>query len=349
MKRFASIFALSLVLTVIAVGLAFAAPIHIRMNATSNPKASPDLASIHWFQTMEKELKQRLGDKVRPAIYWDRQLAKSFPDAINATQNNMIQIMNVPSSSMAEYSKALIPLNAMYVIPYPHSQIMRNALQGNLGEGMRQQIIKDTGLRVLTFWDYGFRYFMTRNKPIYGIDDMKDMKFRCQSNQVQLAAFKAYGANPTPISWSELFTSLQQGVIDGTENPLVNVTAARLYEVTQYFAKSGHLVEANCVLVNEQWYQNLPVDVRKEFDEAVKVADEVYFRQFDETEAKYMEFVATKMIVNEIAPTEMKKLVELGREASAKEVIKQVGQEYHDYVMGELAKAEKEYMITLKK
>lgn len=349
MKRIAVLSALSLLITIAAAGLAFAAPIQIRMNATSNPKASPDLASVHWYQTLEKELKQRLGDKVRPAIYWDRQLAKSFPDAINATQNNMIQIMNVPSSSMAEYSKAMIPLNALYVIPYPHSQIMRNALQGALGEAMRQQILKDTGLRVLTFWDYGFRYFMTRTKPIYGVADLKDMKFRCQSNQVQLAAFKAYGANPTPISWSELFTSLQQGVIDGTENPLVNVTAARLYEVTKYFSKSGHLVEANCVLVNDKWYQDLPADVRKEFDAAVKVADEVYFRQFDETEAKYMEFVATKMTVNDIAPEEMKKLAEIGREASAKEVVQQVGQEYYDYVMGELAKAEKEYMATLKK
>jgi tripartite ATP-independent transporter DctP family solute receptor len=322
-------------------GFAEAAPTVIRINSVSNPQASPDMPSLHWYLKFAEAMKAKLGDDVDVKIYWDNQLAKTYPDGINGTQNQTLQMCNIPAASMAEYTKALIPLNGLYVVPYPQNQIVRNAFAGELGEHIRTQVAQEIGLRIVSFWDFGFRYILTAKKPVTKVEDLAGMKFRCQPNPVQLAAFKAYGANPTPITYAELFTSLQQGVIDGTENPLVNVYQSRLYEVTKYFTKTGHILEFNVCLVNEEWYQKLPENVRKAFDESVTEADAAFVSQFEKAEGNFMALVEEKMEVFEVNPEETEKFFKIGQAASKEEIVKQVGEEYYTYFMGELEKSQK--------
>jgi TRAP-type C4-dicarboxylate transport system substrate-binding protein len=330
-----------LTLCVACVGSAEAAPTTIRINSISNPQASPDMPSIHWYLKFAEAMKAKLGDEVDVKIYWENQLARTYSDGLNGTQNQTLQMCNIPAASMAEYTKALIPLNGLYVVPYPQNQIVRDAFAGALGERIREQIIQDTGLRVASFWDYGFRYILTAKKPVTKVEDLTGMKFRCQPNPVQLAAFRAYGANPTPITYAELFTSLQQGVIDGTENPLVNVYLSRLYEVTKYFTKTGHIIEFNVCLVNEDWYRKLPENVRRAFDESVAEADVVFVEQFEKAEGRFMAMVEEKMEVFEVAPEDAAKFFEIGQAASKTEIVRQVGEEYYTYFMNELDKAGK--------
>lgn len=352
MKRYCSLavcLLCSLVFIFCMVGSVEAAKTVIRVNSISNPKASPDTPSIHWYLKFAELMKKKTDGNADVKIYWDNQLAKTYADGVNGTQNQTLQMFNIPAASLAEFSKAMIPLNGLYVVPYPHNQIARNAFAGELGEKIRERVIKETGLRIVSFWDFGFRYIITAKKPVTKIEDLSGMKFRCQPNPVQLAAFKAYGANPTPITYSELFTSLQQGVIDGTENPLGNIYLSRLYEVTKYFTKTGHILEFNVCMVNEQWYQSLPPNIRKAFDESVVEADAVFNAQFDKAENKFMDMVKEKMEVFEVTPKDTQKLVEIGRAASKTEVIKQVGKEYYNYFMDELAKAESSYFKKVSK
>ncbi|MDR3231174.1 MAG: TRAP transporter substrate-binding protein [Synergistaceae bacterium] len=340
--RLTAVRALLCLLALCVVAGPAAAKTAIRINAASNPKASPDTPTIHWYQKFAELMKEKAGDDADVKIYWDNQLAKTYPDGINGTQNQTLQMCNIPAASLAEFSKAMIPLNGLYVVPFPHNQIARNAFAGELGEKIRAQVIQDTGLRIVSFWDYGFRYILTAKKPVTKVEDLKGMKFRCQPNPVQLEAFRAYGANPTPITYAELFTSLQQGVIDGTENPLVNVYMSRLYEVTRYFTKTGHILEFNVCLVNEDWYRKLPENIRKAFDESVAEADVAFNEQFDRAESNFMKVVEEKkMEIFDVAPEDAAKFVEIGRAASRGEIIKQVGEEYYNYFMGELEKAEK--------
>ncbi len=350
MKNFRfSMFMLALLCAALCfTGSAEAAKVVIRVNSASNPKAAPDMPSIHWYQKFAEVMNQKSEGKAEVKIYWDNQLAKTYTDGVNSTQNQMLQMFNIPAATLAEFSKAMIPLNGLYVVPYPHNQIVRNAFAGELGEKIRERIISDTGLRPVSFWDYGFRYIITCKKPVKTMQDIEGMKFRCQPNPVQLAAFKAYGASPTPITYSELFTSLQQGVIDGTENPLVNVYLSRLYEVAKYFSKTGHIIEFNICLVNDQWYKALPDDVRAVFDEAVKEADKAFYEQFEKAESKFMDMVKEKMEVTEVTPEAQEEFMKVGREASKVEIVKQVGEEYYNYFMGELAKSEKELLGAAK-
>ncbi len=338
-----------LALTFVVISLAFnnmiaeAAKITITANVSSNPKANPDLPMIHWYQTFQKEMEARVPEKVNVRLYWDSQLARTYADGVNGVQNNIIQMSNIPASSLAEYSKAMIPMSSLFVIPYPHNEIAHIAFTGPLGDTIRKKVIEDTGLRIIFFADYGFRHLLSKNKPITTMDDFNGMKLRSQPNPIQLATFKAFGANPTPISWSELFTALQQGVVSGTENPLINIYQARLYEVTKYLSLTGHLLEFNLLFVNEKWYQDLPADVRDAFDQSIVVADKVFAEKTEELESKLMKIAEEKMEVHEVPESEIAKMREIGGAVSREEVIKEVGQDYYDYFMGEMSKAEQEY------
>lgn len=337
-----------LILSIFSGAGAEAAKVVIRVNASSNPKATPDSPTVQWYQTFAKEMGKRAPNAAEVKIYWDSQLARTYADGINGLQKQMIQMMNIPAATLAEFSKAMIPLNALFIVPYPHNEIARKAFQGPLGEKIRQRVIEDTNLRVVAFWDLGFRHLLSKDKPINTVSDLKGIKIRCQPNPIQIAAFKALGTNPTPIPWPELFTSLQQGVVSATENPLQNIYSARLYEVTKYLTLTGHLLDYNVVLVNEQWYQKLPDDVRKAFDESIVVADEVYIKQFYRFETEYMDIIKKKMDVREMPVEEIEKFKEIALPASIKEVVKQVGQEYCDYFLGEFARIEKEYFKNKK-
>lgn len=351
MKKTMSLFLMFVLAAVMALSggtFAEAAKVMIRANVSSNPQATPDLPMIHWYQSFEKEMKARVPEGADVRLYWDAQLARTYADGVNGIQNNMIQITNIPAASLAEYSKAMIPLNALFVVPYPHNEIARRAFAGPLGEYIRKKVIDDTGLRIISFWDYGFRHILSKDKPILSVEDLKGMKIRCQPNPVQLATFKAFGSNPTPITWAELFTSLQQGVVSGTENPLVNIYQARLYEVTKFLSLTGHLLDYNVLFINEQWYQGLPEDVRKAFDESVAVANDVYVKQFDYLEGKFMDLVKEKMEVKEVPASEIAKLKEIGKPVSEATVVNEVGKDYYDYFMGEFARAEQEYFQNKK-
>lgn len=319
-------------------GTCFAAKVNIRVNASNNPKSAPDTAQMHWYLAF-RDAMAKYSDIISCKVYFDNQLARTYADAINALQNNTIQLMNIPVSTMAEYSKAMVPLNGLFTVPYPHKEIARKAFKGELGKTICDKIVKDTGLLPISFWDFGFRHFLTKNKPIAVVKDLEGMKFRVQPNPVQLVAFKAFGANPTPIVWAELFTSLQQGVIVGTENPLVNMYQARLYEVTKYLTLSGHILEYNLVLVNAKWYKDLPANVREAFDKCVEIADKAYYDQFDKAEEGFLKLAKEKMTVSELSPESQAEFMKIGRAASKAEIVKQVGEEYYNYFMKKLEEA----------
>jgi C4-dicarboxylate-binding protein DctP len=246
-------------------------------------------------------------------------------------------------STFAEFSKACLPLANLFLVPYPHTQLAYDIIDGKVGDIFRRRITEETGLRVAAFWDVGFRHLISVKKPIDGLDSIRGMKFRVQPNPVHIAAFKLLNTNPTPISWGELFTSLQQGVVDGTENPLENVMSGRIYEVCKEMALTGHLYEFLIMFSNEQWYQNLPEDVRKEWDESLQVATETYRAQLAKKNSEWLDFFASKgMKITTLSPEELVKFREAVK-PSQEETIKQVGQEYHDMIINEIAKTEKEY------
>jgi tripartite ATP-independent transporter DctP family solute receptor len=105
-------------------------------------------------------------------------------------------------------------------------------------------------LRGLTFYDAGYRSFYTKDKPIYGPDDLRGLKIRVQPSNTAMNMVSAFGGSPTPISWGELYTALQQGVVDGAENNPPSFYFSRHYEVCKYYSLNEHTAVPDVLLIS---------------------------------------------------------------------------------------------------
>jgi len=132
-------------------------------------------------------------------------------------------------------------------------------------------------------------------RPINKPEDLNGLKLRVMSAPVMIETIRALGANPVPVSWSETYIALQQGVADGQENPHVNTYGAKLYEVQKYVSLTGHVYNPLALVINDKFYQGLPADLQKVVITTMK---EVIVQERRDSQAQDSDF--------------MKKLIEKG-------------------------------------
>jgi tripartite ATP-independent transporter DctP family solute receptor len=119
------------------------------------------------------------------------------------------------------------------------------------------------GLKVLAIWENGYRHITNNQRPIRVPADLKGIKLRVPEGKWRVKMFQDYGANPSPMKFSELFTALQTGVMDGQENPLTQIYSAKLQEVQKYLSLSGHVYTPAYLTVGTRKFSSLPPDVQK--------------------------------------------------------------------------------------
>jgi tripartite ATP-independent transporter DctP family solute receptor len=129
---------------------------------------------------------------------------------------------------------------------------------------------EDRGYKVLAVWENGFRHITNNERPINTPADLEGIKLRTPKGEWRVKMFKSYGANPTPMSFSDVFTALQTGVIDGQENPFAQIYSAKFQEVQKYLSLSGHVYTPAYVVVGMDAWQKLPEDIRQILEETAK-------------------------------------------------------------------------------
>lgn len=145
-------------------------------------------------------------------------------------------------------------------------------LDGEVGRGLLNAF-EAVGIKGLAFWENGFRHITTAKQAVERPADMKGLKIRVMENRVHQAAFRRLGADATPMAWGEVFTSLQQGLLDAQENPIPIVATFKLYEVQKYLSLTGHVYSPAPVLMSKKTWDRLPPDIRKVMlDTAIEVA-----------------------------------------------------------------------------
>ena len=145
---------------------------------------------------------------------------------------------------------------------------------------MMQQVYGDAGYVLLGYADQGFRV-MTTNRNVQSISDFKGQKIRTMENSYHLAFWKAIGANPTPMSFSEVYIGLQQHTIDAQENPYEVIVSNNLYEQQDYVVETNHLPHLISLIVNDDFFKALPEDEQEIMTEAAKIATEYAREQSD--------------------------------------------------------------------
>ena len=158
----------------------------------------------------------------------------------------------------------LIPVSAIPSIAFAFQNFdgVWAAVDGDLGAHIRRQI--DT-LGLVGFdkmWDNGFRQITTSNKPITTPDDLKGLKLRVPVSPLFTSMFRALGTSPTAINFVEVYTALQTKIVDGQENPLALIDAAKFYEVQKYCSLTGHMWEGFWMVANKRNWERLPADLR---------------------------------------------------------------------------------------
>lgn len=126
------------------------------------------------------------------------------------------------------------------------------------------------GYKILAVWENGFRHITNNVRPINVPADLDGIKLRTPKGEWRLKMFQSYGANPTPMAFSEVFTALQTGVIDGQENPFAQIYSAKFQEVQKYLSLTGHVYTPAYVAVGKDAWEKLPEDVRQVLEETAK-------------------------------------------------------------------------------
>jgi tripartite ATP-independent transporter DctP family solute receptor len=174
---------------------------------------------------------------------------------------------------------------------FQNTEIGREVFNGWFGKELADYVAATSNIRVMTFLPSAFRSFTTSTKLIKSPADMKGMKIRTMEIPIHMEMVKALGATPTPISWQELYSALQTGVVDGEENAPYVILLGKLQEVQKYYTLDRHTLNMALIIINEKFYQGLPPEDRRVFTYAARQAQLAFLGVVTAKEAQDMEII----------------------------------------------------------
>jgi len=302
-------------------------------SVTGNMSDSPAVRSDRQFFI---EMKRRLGDKVEFQIYYNGSLGTSADQIMGGLQNRSFESFSYNAGAMAEYSKAYMPLDVMFLVP--NLEAGAAIVAGEPGRLMNERLLKDTGLRNLFLSAIGMRHMTNSKRPIDQVSDIKGLKIRTQNNPLHILAINKLGGAATPIAFAELFTALQQKVVDGQENPIGNIFAMNYVEVQKYLTFTNHLYTAGGFLVNDKWFKSLSPEIQKVVLECAKIAQDYSAPELAKTEAKMIQKLKDGgMVMNELSKEEFDKFRKLSID-TWNEAAKRIGVDYFNSIKDSIQK-----------
>ncbi|MGE4534136.1 TRAP transporter substrate-binding protein [Halomonas sp.] len=254
----------------------------LQFGHVGNPGSLFD-ASANEFARLANE---RLGDDYEVQVYGSSQLGGD---------NSMLQKLKLgqltftlPSSVMS----SVVEEFGLFEMPYliKDREHMKRVVEEVLEPDL-YPLVEEEGYKVLAVWENGFRQITNNVRPINTPEDLDGLKLRTPKGKWRVSMFEEYGANPSPMALSEVFTALQTGTMDGQENPLVQIYSQKFQEVQDYLSLTGHVYTPAYVVVSKNHWEDLPEEVRDILEEtAQEVQDFVY-----ETAARQDEELLGKM------------------------------------------------------
>ncbi|PID55858.1 C4-dicarboxylate ABC transporter substrate-binding protein [candidate division KSB3 bacterium] len=203
-------------------------------------------------------VEERSGGKIKVDHYPAGQLGADR-DIQEGVQLGTIEagISSSPVALINDYFKLL---DAPYL--FVSREHVAKVLDSELGQKIAKPL-EEIGIKHLGYWENGFRQITNNVRPINTPEDLAGIKLRTPENPVRMTTFKTLGANPVPMSFKEVFGALQQGVIDGQENPLATIYQASLQEVQKYLSLTGHVYSPTHLLMNKELFDSMPEDLQQ--------------------------------------------------------------------------------------
>ena len=185
-------------------------------------------------------------------------------------------------------------------------------LDGPVGQEVLDSL-EPAGMIGIGYWENGFRQLTNSARPVRTPEDMKGLKLRTMPTPVPLSTFKLLGANPTPMNFGEVFTAMQQGVVDGQENPWETILANKFYEVQKYATNTGHVYSPFGVLFSKIFWEKLPAEYQEAVKQAVFAARDFNREQARSKEKEILAELGKYMEITILTPEELKPFQEMTR------------------------------------
>ena len=239
-----------------------AAPIVIKFShvvANDTPKGK---AAEKFKQLAEKYTSGR----VKVELYPNSQLYKDREE-MEALQLGAVQML---APSVSKFGPLGVREFEVFDLPYlfPDAETVDRVTDGEIGKALFARL-ESRGIKGLAYWDNGFKQF-SANRPLREPGDFRGLKMRIQSSKVLEAMMRQLGALPQVMAFSEVYSALQQRVVDGAENPVSNLYTQKMHEVQSHLTISDHGALVYAVIVNRKFWEGLPADVRTQLEKAMR-------------------------------------------------------------------------------
>ncbi len=295
-------------------------------------KEHPSSVAMQLFQS---EVKRLTNDQLKVEIYDNMQLGGA-KENVDGTRAGTVFATWV---GMAFLSRTVPELEAVSLpFLFPSREAAFRVIDGPVG-GLLEKKLAEKGFSSLGFMELGSRQVTNSKRPITSLDDFKGLKIRLQPNETHLATFRALGANAVAMDVKEIYSAMQQGVIDGQENPFINIQTSRYFEVQKFLTKTDHFFDFIAVVANRRQLDAL----KPEFKAAVQTAMSAAIAQqrsvAAKADAEALEDLKRRgMEYNELSAAATEQL----RKATSgivDELRKRLGNELIDAVLAEVKKA----------
>lgn len=213
-------------------------------------------------------------------------------DTVNNAAMGLLDFSILAINNITPFSPTVGVLTLPYVIR--SAEEAKKLTTGAIGKELTANTIRDAGVRIVGWAYSGFRVLTNSKKPVQTLNDLKGLVIRVPKNEIMIAAYQAWGVNPTPMSWAETFTALQQRVVDGQDNPYLTISAMKFNEVQKYVTNIRYIFSLEPLIVSEQVFQAQKPEVQKAILEAGEAATEHSYKYLLETEDKIKKELAAK-------------------------------------------------------
>jgi len=244
---------------------------------------SPQHRGVEAFKQKVEELSN---GRVQVTIYPNMQLGQMREQAEQCASGTL-EMTQQPTSVLSNFNQAL----EVYDIPFAFDSMeaMEEIVFGPMGEKIHKGL-EDTNMVALGVETLGFKN-ITANFPIKGPDSLKGKKIRVMPAPILIETYEAFGANPTPIEYGELYNALQQGVVDGQENAVQTYVMLKFWEVQDWATMTDHAPFLYITVANKQWLESLPPDIQENIREAALYASKAEWEEVRQSTVEWMQTI----------------------------------------------------------
>lgn len=288
----------------------------------------PDNSSLHkgWLE-FKNIVESSSEGKMVVEIFPNQQLGGDR-ELIEAVQMGNVTMTAPSTAPLASFNKAFYAFDIPFL--FASRDQAYEVLDGSAGQAVLDTL-ETYNLTGLGYWENGFRNTTNSKIAIKTPDDMKGLKIRTMENEIHLAAWKMLGANPTPMAFGEVFTALQQKTIDGQENPIEVIYTTKLFDVQSYLSMTQHIYSPLVILINKDFYAELPQEYKAIIADAEKEARAYQRKLSEENEVKYIEAMKSDIQIVELTPEQLKSfsdklvsLYDMVKEKAGEEVVNKI-------------------------